>query len=39
MAIVPDLSIVIPAYNEEPRLEQPSEEAVDYFRSEAAHSS
>jgi dolichyl-phosphate beta-glucosyltransferase len=34
MAIVPDLSIVIPAYNEEPRLEPTVRGAVDYFRSE-----
>jgi dolichyl-phosphate beta-glucosyltransferase len=34
MAIVPDLSIVIPAYNEETRLGPTVRAAVDYFRSQ-----
>ena len=34
MALVPDLSIVIPAYNEEPRLGATVRGAVDFFRSE-----
>jgi dolichyl-phosphate beta-glucosyltransferase len=33
MAIAPDLSIVIPAYNEELRLERTVRDAVEYFRS------
>jgi dolichyl-phosphate beta-glucosyltransferase len=32
MALVPDLSIVIPAYNEEQRLERTLRDAVSYFR-------
>jgi len=32
MALVPDLSIVIPAYNEEQRLERTVRDAVAYFR-------
>ena len=34
MALVPDLSIVIPAYNEEQRLERTVRDAVAYFRAD-----
>ena len=34
MALVPDLSIVIPAYNEEERLERTVRDAVAYFRAD-----
>jgi dolichyl-phosphate beta-glucosyltransferase len=34
MALVPDLSIVIPAYNEEQRLERTVRDAVSYFRAD-----
>jgi dolichyl-phosphate beta-glucosyltransferase len=34
MALVPDLSIVIPAYNEEKRLERTVRDAVAYFRAD-----